>query len=189
MKKRTSFKYSNVYIFLGILLAIGFFTGSKYYKLQSEKTKIAITQQVNFTESLNGSTDNIFKSIKSATKVFILSLSIIGIVGNIYQIFFESFALGFLWQIIKKFPWKFKFCYFLVYHFIPLLFIVYLIKISFSITKNFVVFLTHSHNKDIKKHLKLYIKKFLLIFIFLLIYEFLVFINSRSFNKFLLSLI
>lgn len=191
MEKRTSFKlkYKNIYIFISLLSLIGFITGYKYYSYQSKETKTQIQDSLQIKEELNGRINNLFKRIKNHIIIFICSIFIIISVINVFKIFFDSLSIGFIFNILKTYGTKFSLIYINLYHIVPLIFQLILIRISFTITKLIIGSIIYQKDKIIVNKLKLIIKKYILIVIFSCLYEIFVIIYSANINNFLLTLI
>lgn len=181
-------RHQNIYLFIIILSLIGFLTGFFYYKTQSASTKTTITETINIKEDLSSPTNNLFKRIKQITFIGLASLFIVTIVINYIKIFIEPFQTGFIFSFLLTYNIKFSFIYTFFYHFIPLLFILILIRISTTISLSIIKFLYTKEQKE-KKHLLLILKKYLLISIFFLSYEFLLSIFSSNLNAYLMTIL
>lgn len=185
MKKRSN-KRRNIYIFLITLSLIGLVSGYFYYQLQPSNIKTDITNKLNITEELNTRVNNLTKSIKTSFKILFNSILIIPSIINIFNIFYKPFQIGFLFNILNSYSLKLSLIYNTIYQIIPYIFQVILTKISitliYSIIKKIINYKKESLNKII-----LLLKKYLIISIFLFIYEILIIIISKKINLYLMT--
>lgn len=186
MKKLNKYKY--IYLFIVVLSLIGFISGYMYYNIQSDNTKNEIINKIDITNELSTTTNNIPKRLKETSIYLLSSITIIPEISNIFKIYYDPFQIGFIFNTLKKYGIKFSFMYNLVYQLIPLLFKLILIRITITITSNIIRFI---FKKDInlKRKIKLLIKKYLIISMTLYFYEFLVFIFNANINTYLMTII
>lgn len=188
MKKRTSYHPNPIYIFIIILFIIGFISGIQYYNIQDEETKNSIKEQYQIQENLQYQTNNIFKNIKKNSTIYLSSLTPITALINIFKNYYEPFTIGFLNAYLKTINKNFAYKYILIYHLIPLIILIIILKTSYTITKNITLYIIKKNKKLLIKIKKLSIK-FLIISIINIIYELIIFIYSTKINEYLISLI
>ena len=188
MKKRTSFKYKNIYVFIIILSLIGFISGYKYYDIQEEDIKTSAISSLNIKENLKKPINNILKNGKKSLKPIIYSAIIITQPISIINIFYEPFQIGFVFNLLNTYNIKFSMIYIFTYHLIPLIILLFLIKVSFTISKYLIKFIIWKNIND-KKHLLLIIKKYFIILSFELIYDIVILFFSSNINSYLISII
>ena len=181
-------KMKNIYIFLSIICLISFIAGFKYYDFQNDTEKNEIKENIDIKKTLNTRENNILKTSKNIAIIFICSILIIPILINITKLFYESFAIAFVMSILKTYSFKIAFLFGFVYYIIPLIFLIWLVRIGISISKQIIKYFL-KHEKNTKKRLILLIKKYILISIFLIIYQILIFIFSPFLNNYLLGLL
>lgn len=181
-------KYQSIYLFIIILTAIGFISGNIYYHIQKTETKNYIKEEIDIKKDLAKPTNNIKKRLKVSFVILISGIFIISQFFNIIKIFYEPFQIGFIFSFLKTYNPKLPIIYTTVYHIIPLLFYLILIRISITISKDIIKLIITKNQKDLK-HLKLIIKKYLLITAFLLFYEFIISLFSSNINGYLISFI
>ena len=184
MKKLNKYKY--IYLFIVVLALIGFISGYFYYNVQSSSTKEDIINKININEELSTTTNNTFKRLKETSIYLISSITIIPEVINIFNIYYEPFQVGFIFNILNSYNLKFSLLYTLIYHLIPLLFKLILIRITMTITYSFIKYIFKKNKKDKNKTIIL-IKKYLLISFFLLFYEFIIFIFNANIHSYLMT--
>ncbi len=185
VNKKEMVRYT--YIFLIIISLVGFISGFFYYKVQTKEVKTEIKETINLEESFSSGYNNVLKRTKKIGLIFIFSIFIITVVFNIGTIFIESFSMGFIFSFLSIYSIKMALIYVLFYIFIPLLFIVILIRIGLSITVNIVKCLMKRERMG--KIVKILGSKYLIIGGTLLVYEFLLSIFSYNINTYLMTFI
>lgn len=185
VNKKEMVRYT--YIFLIIISLVGFISGFFYYKVQTKEMKTEIKETINLEESLSSGYNNILKRTKKIGLIFIFSIFIITVVFNMGTIFIESFSMGFIFSFLSIYSIKMAFIYVLFYIFIPLLFIIILIRIGLSMTVNIVKCLLKKERMG--KIVKILGSKYLIIGGTLLVYEFLLSIFSYNINTYLMTFI
>ena len=155
-------KYRNIYLFIAFLSLIGFISGFFYYQVQPSNIKDTIKEKINIKEDLEYGYNNVFKSSKKAIIIFLSGFFIVTIFFNIGRIFYEPFLIGFIFRFLCSYNLKLAFIYCFLYHVIPFLFFIILIRISFTISKDILKLII---NRNLKKHshLKVIIQKYLII--------------------------
>lgn len=186
MKKLNKYKY--IYLFIVILSLIGFISGYCYYTIQEKSTKEEIIERINIKEEITATTNNIPKRLKESFICFISSITIIPEVSNIFKIYYEPFQTGFIFNVLKYHGTYFSFIYTLIYYLIPLLFKLILIRITMTITFNIIKYILKREHKA-KKYIKVLIKKYIVITLILLFYEFVVFIFNANINSYLMTIL
>lgn len=175
-------------IFLTIITFLGLITGYKFYTYQPTDTKTKIIEQLNIEENLSYKTNNILKDLKDIFIIFISSILIIPTIINIFNSFYKSFQIGFLFNILNNISTKLSITYLTIYKIIPLIFLNLLtikgLKISYNILKYII-----TKNKEIISYILRNIKHFLVLSSILIIYEFILFLYSEIINKYLITLL
>lgn len=179
---------SNIYLFIIILSLIGLSTGYLYYETQSPSTKEELITKINIKEDLSHGVNNIPKRLKIILKILIYSITILPILINIFNIFYYPFQIGFILGILESFSIKLSLIFLTIYHIIPLLFTLILIRISIKLSKNIIELLIFKDKLSIKS-IKHNLKQYLLVTIILLFYEFLIIIFSTNINSYLVTFI
>ena len=180
-------KHKYIYLFIIVLSIIGFTSGYLFYTFQSEETKTKIIDEINIKEELNNSFNNLTKRAKEIGIVFISGILIIPEITNIFKIYYNPFEIGFIFNALKTYNIKFSLLYSLIYHIIPFIFILILIRLSFSISINIII--NKRKNIKFKRKLRILLKKYILISLIILFYEFLIFIFSGSINSYLMTIL
>ena len=88
-------------IFFSIITFLGLITGYKFYTYQEQETKTKIIETLNIEENLSYKTNNMLKDFKDILIIFICSILIIPSIINIFNIFYKSFQIGFIYNILK----------------------------------------------------------------------------------------
>ncbi|MBE6145939.1 MAG: hypothetical protein E7171_04880 [Firmicutes bacterium] len=179
---------SNIYLFIIILSLIGLSTGYLYYETQSPSIKEELTTKINIKEDLSHGVNNIPKRLKIILKTLIYSITIIPVIINIFNIFYYPFQIGFILSLLETFSIKLSLIFITIYHLIPLIFTLILIRISFKITKNIIELIIFKDKLSIK-HIKSNLKQYLLVSLILLFYEFIILIFSTNINSYLVTFI
>lgn len=179
---------SNIYLFILILSFIGLSTGYTYYQVQSPTIKEELISKINLKEELSGGVNNIPKRIKTIIKTISNSILIIPQIINIFNIFYIPFQTGFILNLLDTYSLKFSLIYISIYHIIPFIYNVLLIKISLSISKSIIELLIYKDKLSIKS-IKHNLKKYLIISILYLFYEFIILIFSSNINSYLVTFI
>ena len=186
MKKLNKYKY--IYLFIVILATIGFISGYLFYNIQDNETKENIQNEINIQEELNTTTNNTFKRIKESSLYLVCGLTIIPEPINIFNIYYEPFTTGFIFNTLKSYGFKFSIIYTSIYYLIPLIFKIILLRITMSISYINLKYIFKKNKSDLKR-LKLLLKKYLLITIFLIFYEILIFIFNPHLHSFLMTIL
>ena len=175
-------------IFFSIITFLGLITGYKFYTYQDTETKTKIIETLNIEENLSYKTNNILKDLKDIFIILISSILIIPTIINIFNIFYKSFQIGFLFNILNNISTKLSLTYLTIYKIIPFIFLNLLtikgLKISYNILKYLI-----TKNKDIISIILRNIKQFLVLSFILIIYEFILFLYSEIINKYLITLL
>ncbi len=159
-----------------------------YYQVQSTNTKQELTTKINIKEELTKGVNNIPKRFKQISKTFIYGITIIPQVINIFNIFYIPFEIGFILNLLESFSIKLSLIYITLYHIIPLLFNLILIRISLSLSKSIIELLIFK-DKLSTRTIKYHLKKYFLISILLIIYEIFILIFSTNINAYLVTFI
>lgn len=181
-------RHKYVYLFITVFSIIGFITGFFYYQTQPNDIKNDIKESINIEEDLQKGTNNISKRLKEIFIIFLSSILIITIINNYLKIFIEPFQIGFVFSFLTTYGLKFSLIYTIIYYIIPLLFILILIRISTTISLN-IIKLIYKKDYKSKRQLIIILKKYLLISLFLIIYEFFLSIFSTNINGYLMTII
>lgn len=183
---RNIVKHHNIYIFIIILALIAFITGRIYYKVQPKETKEFIKETIAIEEDLTYSTNNIFKRCKDSFLILISSMFIITQIFNIFKIFKMPFEIGFVYSFLKSYSFKLAFIYSTLYQIIPLIITLILIRISITISYSIIEAIIYRKRITILK-IKRLLKKYLIIFSILILYEIIIAIFSININAYLLT--
>lgn len=186
MKKLNKYKY--IYLFIVVLASIGLISGYFYYKVQTPETKSSIQEQINIKEELNTTTNNIYKRLKETSIYLISSITIIPEPINIFNLYYEPFTVGFIFNTLKVNGLKFSFIYTTIYHLIPLIFKIILLRITLSNTYTIIKYI-FKKNQSSKKRVTILLKKYFLISFILLFYEFLIFIFNANIHSYLMTIL
>lgn len=185
------FPNSKINNFVLILFIIGFLTGAFFLTAISVDEKTLITDKIiNFISSINNNTfdsiavfkDNIITNYIFILLLWILGLSIIGIVLNVFLVYLRGFILGFtLSSIILTYKIKgiiFSLIYIVPNELIKIILIMllgtYSISLSLSITKELL--------KKKENNLRKIFKRYIVILLFSLILG----LFSASYEAFIL---
>ena len=179
---------SSTYLFIIILSLIGLSTGYLYYETQTNETKEELKKEINLTEDLSNGVNNIPKRLKQILKTLLYSITILPSILNIFNIFYYPFQIGFILNILESFSIKLSLIYISIYHIIPLLFNLILIRIGIKLSKNIIELIIFKDKLSIKD-LKHNLKHYLIVSIILLFYEFLILIFSTNINSYLVTFI
>lgn len=175
-------------IFFSIITFLGLITGYKFYTYQEQETKTKIIETLNIEENLSYKTNNILKDLKDIFIILISSILIIPTIINIFNIFYKSFQIGFLFNILNNISTKLSLTYLTIYKIIPFIFLTLLtikgIKISYNILKYLI-----TKNKEITNYILRILKQFIVLSSILIIYEFILFLYSEIINKYLITLL
>lgn len=175
-------------IFFSIITFLGLITGYKFYTYQDTETKTKIIETLNIEENLSYKTNNILKDLKDIFIILISSILIIPTIINIFNIFYKSFQIGFLFNILNNISIKLSLTYLTIYKIIPFIFLNLLTIKGLKITYNILKYLI-TKNKDIISIILKNIKHFLVLSSILIIYEFILFLYSEIINKYLITLL
>lgn len=175
-------------IFFSIITFLGLITGYKFYTYQEQETKTKIIETLNIEENLSYKTNNILKDLRDIFIILISSILIIPTIINIFNIFYKSFQIGFLFNILNNISTKLSLTYLTIYKIIPFIFLTLLtikgIKISYNILKYLI-----TKNKEITNSILRILKQFIVLSSILIIYEFILFLYSEIINKYLITLL
>ena len=181
-------KYTNIYVFIVVLSLVGFIAGYSYYHFQSDELKSDIRENYNLEDNLNRRVNNIGKRVIEHSKKFIYSIFVIPSIVNVFNIFYEPFQCGFLFNIFND-NLLFSFLFVSLYYFIPLIFSLILIKVGFTLSKRIILLIVNHKDRYARSNCKKIILKYLIIFIISLIYEIIIFMVSRGVNSYLIQLL
>ena len=181
-------KYKNIYVFIMVLAFIGFIAGYNYYRIQPIELKDKITKNYDIEANLNKRVNNIGKRIINNSKKLVYSVTVIPSVINVFNIFYEPFQCGFIFNTFNS-NFLFGLLFVLFYYLIPLIFSLILIKIGFTLSKRILVFLFNRKDRYQKGLCKKIFLKYIIIFIISILYEVIIFIASKSINSLLLQLL
>lgn len=181
-------KYRNIYLFIVFLAFIGFIAGYNYYRIQSDDIKNKIIDNYDINNNLNKRVNNIGKTFINSSRKLIYSITIIPSVINIFNIFYEPFQIGFIFNIFND-HLLFSILFILIYYIIPLIFSLILIKIGFTLSKRLILLLFNYKDRYRKENFKKILLKYMIIFFISIIYEIIIFIASKGINNFLLGLL
>lgn len=183
---RNIVKHHNIYIFILVLALTAFITGRIYYKVQSKETKETIKETIAISEDLSYPTNNILKRFKDTSLILISGIFIITQIFNIFKIFSMPFEIGFIYSFLKSYSFKLAIIYTTLYQIIPLIITLVLIRISITISLSIIETIVFRKRITILKIKKL-LKKYILIFAFLILYEIIIAIFSLNINAYLLT--
>lgn len=181
-------KYHSIYLFIITLSIIGFITGYFYYQVQEDNVKVEINETIDIENTLNNGFNNTFKRFKEIAVLFVCSFFIITILFNIFKVFTMPFELGFLFNLLKGYKFKFCLIYLGLYYLIPLIIMMILIRISLTLTVNIIKLLIFRDRK-IFIYIKRQVLKYIIIGVFLIFYEFILSIFSYNINLYLMTFI
>lgn len=181
-------KYHSIYLFIGTLSLIGFITGYFYYRVQEDSIKTEIIESINIEETLSEGFNNIFKRVKDYSILFGSSFLIIFIFSNVFKCFTIPFEIGFIFSLLSIYKWKFSIIYMGIYYIIPFLFMLILIRISFSLSISIVKYLIFRDSK-LLRYIKVQCFKYLIIVFIAIFYEFIISIFSYNINLYLMTFI
>lgn len=181
-------KNKNIIIFYTIITIIGFISGYKFYSYQEPSLKDNIQERINIKENLSYKTNNIIKDFKDIAIIFIYSILIISTIINIFNIFYKSFQIGFIFNILTLINIKLSIIYILIYKIIPYIFLIILTHKGIKLTKSILKYII-TKNKDEINNIIYHIKKFFITSFILISYEFIIFLYSEIINNYLLTLL
>ena len=127
-------------------------------ELTPVKTKEKLIESINIEEELTHTINNIPKSFLTIIKTFLYSILILPQLINIFNIFYKPFQIGFILNMLETYSLRFSLIYISIYHILPLIFALILIKISLIISKKIIELLIYKDKLSIK-HLKQQLKK------------------------------
>lgn len=156
--------------FIMILFILGFVSGAFFLTIISAEEKTIITSQItNFISNINNNSINKIELLKNtimstsiqAAIIWILGLSIIGVIINILFIYIKGFILGFtLSSIILTYKIKgilFSFIYVFPNELIKVLIILIIGVYSLTLSIDIIKELTKKKGNDLRKIFKRYI--------------------------------
>lgn len=181
-------KYKNIYLFILVLSLVGLSSGYIYYQTQPTNIQKELINELNIKESMSSGVNHLPKRTTFIIKTFIYSITIIPQVINIFNIFYLPFETGFILNILESYSIKFSLIYITIYHLIPLILSLILIKIGITLAK-YILELIIFKDKLSTKNLKLSLKKYLIVSILLIIYEIYIYIFSININGYLVTFI
>lgn len=185
----TAIKHNkNTIIFYTIITFIGLISGYKFYTFQEESTKQEIQTKIDIRENLSYKTNNITKDIKDIIIILFYSILIITTILNIFNVFYKSFQIGFLFNILNNINLRLSITYLSIYKIIPYIFLIVLTNIGFKTTKIILKYLLTKKKEYIHKFL-IKLKQFTLTSLILISYEFIIFLYSEIINKYLITLL
>lgn len=175
-------------IFFTIITLLGLISGYKFYTYQPLETQHSIQEQLNIEDNLSYKTNNILKDLKDILIIIISSVLIIPTIINIFNIFYKSFQIGFIFNILNNINTKLSITYLTIYKIIPYIFIIILTNKGLKISYNIIKYLI-TKNKDTSHKILTLLKQFIIISSILIIYEFIIFLYSEIINKYLITLL
>ena len=179
----------SIIIFYSIITLIGLISGYKFYETQPTDTKTTIKEKLDIKENLSYKSNNILKSIKEILIIFICSITIIPCIINLFNTFYKTFQIGFLYNVLKQINIKLSLTYIAIYKLIPSILIIILTQIGFQITLNIIkTILSNKNNKYLNISRKK-IKQFIIISTILITSELITFLYSEILNNYLLTLL
>ncbi len=181
-------RYRNIYVFIIVLATIGFLSGFFYFKVQTQDMKNNIKETINIQDDLKSGFNNILKSGKKSLIILGSGCLIITSVFNVGKVFYEPFSIGFIFSFLCTYSVKMAFIYVVLYQFISFLFLLVLIRISFTIAIDVLKILLLRERKIIK-HLKMMVMKYFIVAFLLLMYELIISIFSANINAYLMTFI
>lgn len=179
-------KQKNIYIFIITLTIIGLISGYLYYQFQPLNTKTTIIESLDIKSDLNNRVNNLPRTLKSSSKIIIYSILILPSIINIFNIFYEPFKIGFLFNLLNTYSIKLSLIYTLIYLIIPLLFTIILTKVGFTIIYSLVKKIIY-YKKETWSRVIILLKKYFLISIFSYTYEIIVIVISLNINSYLMT--
>lgn len=171
-----------------LLALIGFIAGYNYYRIQPNDIKDKIITNYSIEDNLNNRVNNIGKRIMEHSKKLVYSITILPSLINIFNIFYEPFQCGFIFNAFNS-NFLFGILFILIYYIIPLIFSLILIKIGFTLSRRILALLFNYKDRHQKELCKKIFLKYMIIFLVAILYEVIIFIASKSINGFLLHLL
>lgn len=189
MKFRTSYKknFLNIYLFLITIVLIALITGGCFYKVENRTSDSYIKEKVDINEYFNTRISHFKKTFIVSVEFLLCSILVFPIIMNVLKLFYEAFAIGFLFSYLLSYSFKGAFFYTFFVFVVPLLFNIIQVKISLSIFKKIIKLIVHREGRVI--FLKKLILKYLVITFLLFCYQFLIFMFSGFINSIFLSFI
>lgn len=181
-------RYRNIYIFIMVLALVGLMSGYKYYSVLDEELKIDCQERININEHLKKRHNGVGTACKDGFLILLSSVLVLPSIVNLVNIFYKPFVLGFLFNFFKTYGFKLSLIYNFVYYFIPLFFLLFLIKVGFTISSNIVLWIV-KRNISYKRKVILLLKKYGIVFGFYLFYQIIVWIFSLALNGYFATLI
>lgn len=181
-------KSKTTIIFYTIITFLGLISGYKFYSYQDTNTKQTIQEKLNIKENLSYKTNNILKDIKDIFIIIIYSILIIPCLINIFNIFYKSFQIGFLFNILNTLSIKTSIIYLTIYKIIPYIFLIILTNIGLKLSKLLFQYIL-TKKKDIIYKILIILKRILTTSLLLISYEFIIFLYSEIINKYLITLL
>lgn len=179
----------NIIIFYSIITLIGLISGYKFYEIQPTDTKKTIQEKIDIKENLSYKSNNIFKTTKDILIILICSITIIPCIVNLFNTFYKSFQIGFLYNVLKQINIKLSLTYISIYKLIPYILIISLTQLAFQITLNIIKYILSNKNHKYLNILRKKLKQFMIISIVLIITELIIFLYSEFLNNYLLTLL
>lgn len=179
----------SIIIFYSIITLIGLISGYKFYEAQPTDTKTTIKEKLDIKENLSYKSNNIFKSIKEILIIFICSITIIPCIINLFNTFYKTFQIGFLYNVLKQINIKLSLTYIAIYKLIPYILIIILTQIGFQITLNIIKTILSNKNNKYLNICRKKIKQFIIISTILITSELITFLYSEILNNYLLTLL
>ncbi len=172
--------HKNYLLFVVIVIGIGILAGILYYQFLDVNSKNNIALTIANLDSLKF--NNILKDLIIMSILLVSSFFIIGIPLSIFYLFYESFSLGFLFNIFfASFKIKGIICfllYFIINKFLVLILMIFFIKKIINIGRYIIGYLIYRKDSTIKEKIMINFKKCLYsILIILFINIFLYFIS------------
>lgn len=179
----------NIIIFYSIITLIGLISGYKFYEVQPTDTKTTIQEKIDIKENLSYKSNNIFKTTKDILIILICSITIIPCIVNLFNTFYKSFQIGFLYNVLKQINIKLSLTYISIYKLIPYILIISLTQLAFQITLNIIKYILSNKNHKYLNILRKKLKQFIIISIVLITTELIIFLYSEFLNNYLLTLL
>lgn len=171
-------KTKKMYLFLFLLVIIGVIFGSVFFNLISTNDKLLVSNKLTtFFSNIDNNTINSFEVFKNTyiinlliiTIIWILGISIIGIIINTFIVYLKGFILGF---IISSLIYQYKLVgiigvltYIFPHYFINLLIIILLTYFSYNMSKIVIKGVIKKENINFSRFMSSYYKIYIFAFI------------------------
>lgn len=171
-------KTKKMYLFLFLLLLIGVIFGSIFFNLISQSDKLLVANKLtSFFSNIDNNSINSIEVFKNSyitnlltiTIIWILGISIIGIVINTFIVYLKGFILGF---IISSLIYQYKLVgiigvitYMFPHYFINTLIIILLTYFSYNMSKIVIKGVIKKENINFSRFMNRYYKIYIFCFI------------------------